>query len=136
MGHGFGLLSEWTGFLTSILYFPGLSTSHFAWAFHSVAEEELLATLPPMQKGDPTWAELRAMGAGWWVRNANSLRTCIEKVSFLDLFAVNLDRFYFRKNTKKAVLHTILAFEVRICFNFEMNYFSKNFLICRACSFF
>ncbi|KAM9329747.1 LOW QUALITY PROTEIN: dmX-like protein 1 [Gastrophryne carolinensis] len=59
----------------------GLSTSHFAWAFHSVAEEELLATLPAMQKGDPTWAELRAMGAGWWLRNTNTLRTCIEKVA-------------------------------------------------------
>ncbi|XP_068103218.1 dmX-like protein 1 isoform X2 [Hyperolius riggenbachi] len=59
----------------------GLSTSHFAWAFHSVAEEELLATLPAMQKGDPTWAELRAMGVGWWVRNTNSLRRCIEKVA-------------------------------------------------------
>ncbi|XP_063820250.1 dmX-like protein 1 isoform X2 [Pseudophryne corroboree] len=59
----------------------GLSTSHFAWAFHSVAEEELLATLPAMQKGDPTWAELRAMGVGWWMRNINSLRRCIEKVA-------------------------------------------------------
>ncbi|XP_018412810.1 PREDICTED: dmX-like protein 1 [Nanorana parkeri] len=59
----------------------GLSTSHFAWAFHSVAEEELLATLPPMQKGDLTWAELRAMGVGWWVRNINGLRRCIEKVA-------------------------------------------------------
>ncbi|KAM5192027.1 dmX-like protein 1 [Mantella aurantiaca] len=59
----------------------GLSTCHFAWAFHSVAEEELLATLPPMQKGDPTWAELRAMGVGWWVRNMNNLRRCIERVA-------------------------------------------------------
>ncbi|XP_075035441.1 dmX-like protein 1 isoform X2 [Mixophyes fleayi] len=59
----------------------GLSTGHFAWAFHSVSEEELLATLPAMQKGDPTWAELRAMGVGWWVRNINSLRRCIEKVA-------------------------------------------------------
>ncbi|XP_077146958.1 dmX-like protein 1 isoform X1 [Ranitomeya variabilis] len=59
----------------------GLSTGDFAWAFHSVAEEELLATLPAMQKGDPTWAELRAMGVGWWVRNTNSLRRCIEKIA-------------------------------------------------------
>ncbi|KAG8598097.1 hypothetical protein GDO81_002497 [Engystomops pustulosus] len=59
----------------------GLSTSHFAWAFHSVAEDELLTTLPAMQKGDPTWAELRAMGIGWWVRNTNNLRTCIEKIA-------------------------------------------------------
>ncbi|XP_066567407.1 dmX-like protein 1 isoform X2 [Amia ocellicauda] len=59
----------------------GLSTCHFAWAFHSEAEEELLGMLPAMQKGDPTWSELRAMGVGWWVRNTNTLRRCIEKVA-------------------------------------------------------
>lgn len=59
----------------------GLSTGHFAWAFHSVAEEELLNMLPAMQKDDPTWSELRAMGVGWWVRNSRILRKCIEKVS-------------------------------------------------------
>ncbi|XP_069818776.1 dmX-like protein 1 isoform X1 [Dendropsophus ebraccatus] len=59
----------------------GLSTSHFAWAFHSVAEEQLLTSLPAMQKSDPTWAELRAMGIGWWVRNTNNLRMCIEKIA-------------------------------------------------------
>ncbi|XP_075128224.1 dmX-like protein 1 [Leptodactylus fuscus] len=63
------------------LSLQGLSTSHYAWAFHSVAEDELLATLPAMQKADPTWAELKAMGVGWWVRNANNLRTCIEKIA-------------------------------------------------------
>uniref|UniRef100_A0A8C3C4Y2 Dmx like 1 n=1 Tax=Cairina moschata TaxID=8855 RepID=A0A8C3C4Y2_CAIMO len=63
------------------LLHQGLSTSHFAWAFHSVAEEELLSMLPAMQKGDPTWSELRAMGIGWWVRNIHSLRKCIEKVA-------------------------------------------------------
>ncbi|XP_062985562.1 dmX-like protein 1 isoform X1 [Elgaria multicarinata webbii] len=63
------------------LLHQGLSSSHFAWAFHSVAEEELLNMLPAMQKGDPTWSELRAMGVGWWVRNTHSLRRCIEKVA-------------------------------------------------------
>ncbi|XP_075457257.1 dmX-like protein 1 isoform X2 [Ascaphus truei] len=63
------------------LFHQGLSTGHFAWAFHSVAEEELLATLPAMQKGSPTWSELRAMGVGWWVRNTHNLRRCIEKVA-------------------------------------------------------
>lgn len=63
--------------------FLGLSTSHFAWAFHSVAEEELLNMLPTMQKDNPTWSELRAMGVGWWVRNICILRNCIEKVSIL-----------------------------------------------------
>ncbi|XP_031221515.1 dmX-like protein 1 isoform X2 [Mastomys coucha] len=63
------------------LLHQGLSTGHFAWAFHSVAEEELLSMLPAMQKDDPTWSELRAMGVGWWVRNARILRRCIEKVA-------------------------------------------------------
>uniref|UniRef100_A0A6J0SL40 DmX-like protein 1 isoform X4 n=1 Tax=Pogona vitticeps TaxID=103695 RepID=A0A6J0SL40_9SAUR len=63
------------------LLHQGLSSSHFAWAFHSVAEEELLNMLPAMQKSDPTWSELRAMGVGWWVRNIHSLRRCIEKVA-------------------------------------------------------
>ncbi|XP_020024118.2 dmX-like protein 1 isoform X7 [Castor canadensis] len=63
------------------LLHQGLSSSHFAWAFHSVAEEELLNMLPAMQKNDPTWSELRAMGVGWWVRNALLLRRCIEKVA-------------------------------------------------------
>ncbi|KAG9355007.1 hypothetical protein JZ751_001720 [Albula glossodonta] len=59
----------------------GLSTCHFAWAFHSEAEEELLNMLPALQKGDPTWAELRAMGLGWWLRSTNKLRRCMEKVA-------------------------------------------------------
>ncbi|NWU93298.1 DMXL1 protein, partial [Upupa epops] len=63
------------------LLHQGLSTSHFAWAFHSVAEEELLSMLPAVQKRDPTWSELRALGIGWWVRNIHSLRKCMEKVA-------------------------------------------------------
>ncbi|XP_029115252.1 dmX-like protein 1 isoform X2 [Scleropages formosus] len=59
----------------------GLSTCHFAWAFHSEAEEELLNMLPALQKGEPTWPELRAMGVGWWLRSTSKLRRCIEKVA-------------------------------------------------------
>ncbi|XP_076859615.1 dmX-like protein 1 isoform X2 [Brachyhypopomus gauderio] len=59
----------------------GLSTCHYAWAFHSEAEEELLNMLPALQKGEPTWPELRAMGVGWWLRSTNKLRRCIEKVA-------------------------------------------------------
>lgn len=60
----------------------GVSTCHFAWAFHSEAEEELINMIPAIQRGDPQWSELRAMGIGWWVRNVNTLRRCIEKVTF------------------------------------------------------
>lgn len=60
-----------------------MSTCHFAWAFHSEAEEELINMIPAIQRGDPQWSELRAMGIGWWVRNINTLRRCIEKVTLL-----------------------------------------------------
>ncbi|XP_075431786.1 dmX-like protein 2 isoform X3 [Ascaphus truei] len=63
------------------LLHQGLSTCHFAWAFHSEAEEELINMIPAIQRGDPQWSELRAMGVGWWVRNINTLRRCIEKVA-------------------------------------------------------
>uniref|UniRef100_A0A8K9X5Z2 Dmx-like 2 n=1 Tax=Oncorhynchus mykiss TaxID=8022 RepID=A0A8K9X5Z2_ONCMY len=59
---------------------PGLSTCHFAWAFHSEAEEEMLNMIPAMQRGDPQWSELRAVGVGWWIRNINTLRRMVEKV--------------------------------------------------------
>ncbi|XP_036399106.1 dmX-like protein 2 isoform X4 [Megalops cyprinoides] len=62
------------------LLHQGLSTCHFAWAFHSEAEEELLNMIPAMQRGDPQWSELRALGVGWWVRNINTLRRMMEKV--------------------------------------------------------
>ncbi|KAF6129737.1 Dmx like 2 [Phyllostomus discolor] len=63
------------------LLHQGVSTCHFAWAFHSEAEEELINRIPAIQRGDPQWSELRAMGIGWWVRNINTLRRCIEKVA-------------------------------------------------------
>ncbi|XP_018108571.1 dmX-like protein 2 isoform X3 [Xenopus laevis] len=63
------------------LLHQGISTCHFAWAFHSEAEEEIINIIPAIQRGDPQWSELRAMGIGWWVRNINTLRRCIEKVA-------------------------------------------------------
>ncbi|XP_062404606.1 dmX-like protein 2 isoform X1 [Sardina pilchardus] len=62
------------------LQHQGVSTCHFAWAFHSEAEEEMLNMIPAMQKGDPQWSELRAVGVGWWIRNINTLRRMVEKV--------------------------------------------------------
>ncbi|XP_061451729.1 dmX-like protein 2 isoform X4 [Rhineura floridana] len=63
------------------LLHQGVSTCHFAWAFHSEAEEELINTIPAIQRGDPQWSELRTVGIGWWVRNINTLRRCMEKVA-------------------------------------------------------
>ncbi|XP_045855051.1 dmX-like protein 1 isoform X3 [Meles meles] len=89
------------------LLHQGLSTSHFAWAFHSVAEEELLNMLPAMQRDDPTWSELRAMGVGWWVRNSRTLRKCIEKVAKAAFYRKNdpLDAaIFYLAMRKKAVI--------------------------------
>ncbi|KAM4868092.1 LOW QUALITY PROTEIN: dmX-like protein 1 [Urocitellus parryii] len=89
------------------LLHQGLSTSHFAWAFHSVAEEELLNMLPAMQKDDPTWSKLRAMGVGWWVRNTRILRKCIEKVAKAAFYRKNdpLDAaIFYLAMKKKAVI--------------------------------
>uniref|UniRef100_A0A8C1JRA7 Dmx-like 2 n=1 Tax=Cyprinus carpio TaxID=7962 RepID=A0A8C1JRA7_CYPCA len=63
------------------LLHQGVSTCHFAWAFHSEAEEEMLNMIPAMQRGDPQWSELRAVGVGWWIRNINTLRRIVEKVA-------------------------------------------------------
>uniref|UniRef100_A0A9J8BSX5 Dmx-like 2 n=1 Tax=Cyprinus carpio carpio TaxID=630221 RepID=A0A9J8BSX5_CYPCA len=63
------------------LLHQGVSTCHFAWAFHSEAEEEMLNLIPAMQRGDPQWSELRAVGVGWWIRNINTLRRIVEKVA-------------------------------------------------------
>ena len=53
--------------------------------------QELLDALPGMQKNEPTWAELRQFGAGWWVQNINTLRRTIEKV-FVCQSVVLVDR--------------------------------------------
>lgn len=34
-----------------------------------------------MQKGEPTWEELKEFGAGWWITNINILKRTMEKVS-------------------------------------------------------
>ena len=59
----------------------GLSPAYYVWAFHSESQDELLNSLPSMQKGTPTWAEMRQFGVGWWLQNINSLQRCAEKVS-------------------------------------------------------
>jgi len=43
--------------------------------------QELLNLLPNMQKGEPTWAEMKQFGCGWWLKNVTLLRKCTEKVT-------------------------------------------------------
>ncbi|XP_062621591.1 dmX-like protein 2 [Saccostrea cucullata] len=59
----------------------GLKSFNLVWAFHSESTEELLSHIPSMQKGEPTWEELRQFGAGWWINNINILKRTIEKLA-------------------------------------------------------
>lgn len=58
-----------------------MSTSHFAWAFHSHSTEDLVALIPAVQRGEPSWEDLRMVGVGWWIRSNDLLRRCMEKVN-------------------------------------------------------
>ena len=42
--------------------------------------QDLLSIIPSWQRDEPTWAELRQFGVGWWMRNVNTIRKCAEKV--------------------------------------------------------
>nr|XP_006818127.1 PREDICTED: Dmx-like 2 [Saccoglossus kowalevskii] len=81
MRHHNGLLRALPPRLRFQLQQQGLSTASFAWAFHSEVQQEILAMIPAMQRGDPQWAELRAVGVGWWIRSNITLKTCIEKIA-------------------------------------------------------
>uniref|UniRef100_A0A8C4N4T9 RAVE complex protein Rav1 C-terminal domain-containing protein n=1 Tax=Eptatretus burgeri TaxID=7764 RepID=A0A8C4N4T9_EPTBU len=65
----------------SQLLLHGLATCHFAWAFHSESQEELLEQATSERQEQYRWPELRALGIGWWLRNNTMLRTCIEKMA-------------------------------------------------------
>ena len=57
-----------------------LCPSDFVWGFHSDAKTELLSAIPCVQRDRLSWSELRNVGAGWWIRSADTLRRLIEKV--------------------------------------------------------
>jgi len=62
--------------------------------FMRMFSQELLNALPCMQKGTPTWAELRQFGVGWWLRNINTLQKCAEKVQIslkMSIFYIIVD---------------------------------------------
>lgn len=52
--------------------------NNLAWAYHSESQEELLNLIPSYAKGEPTWTQLRELGVGWWIRNQNLLRQCVQ----------------------------------------------------------
>lgn len=62
----------------TLLQKNGVGNNNLAWAFHSEGQEELLNLIPSYSKGSPTWNQLRELGVGWWVRNLNLLRQCVQ----------------------------------------------------------
>ncbi|KNC33790.1 hypothetical protein FF38_09709 [Lucilia cuprina] len=59
----------------------GIGTSNIVWAFHSESEDELLNLIPSYKKGDLKWSTLKDLGVGYWLRNINILRQCVEKLA-------------------------------------------------------
>ena len=59
----------------------GLNTSNIIWGFQSESEEELVSFVPSVQKGNPTWSELKELGVVWWVRSNTVLRKLVEKLA-------------------------------------------------------
>ncbi|XP_026847140.1 dmX-like protein 2 [Drosophila persimilis] len=59
----------------------GVGTSNIVWAYHSESEEELLNLIPSYTKGDLRWATLRDLGMGYWLKNINTLRRCVERLA-------------------------------------------------------
>ncbi|KAG5878732.1 hypothetical protein JTB14_000166 [Gonioctena quinquepunctata] len=56
----------------------GVGNNNLAWAFHSESQEELLNLIPSYAKAEPTWPQLRELGVGWWIRNLNLLKQCVQ----------------------------------------------------------
>ncbi|XP_057307228.1 dmX-like protein 1 [Hydractinia symbiolongicarpus] len=79
--HHMALMKSLSQRLQAAMKEKGMMSSEFCWAFHSDCKEELLAMIPGMSRNEPTWAELRAHGIGWWVRSNDLLRRTIEKVA-------------------------------------------------------
>lgn len=60
----------------------GIVSSNIVWAFHSESEEEILNLIPSYAKDQKlSWATLKELGLGWWLRNNSLLRSCIEKLA-------------------------------------------------------
>ncbi|XP_058830024.1 dmX-like protein 2 isoform X2 [Topomyia yanbarensis] len=85
----------------------GVGTSNIVWAFHSESEEELLNLIPSYAKGQPKWHVLKELGVGWWLRNNNLLRQCIERLAKAS-FQTNQDpldaALYYIAMKKKSVV--------------------------------
>ena len=59
----------------------GLNTSEIIWGFQSESEDELVSFVPSVQKGQPSWSELKELGVVWWVRSNTVLRKLVEKLA-------------------------------------------------------
>ena len=59
----------------------GLGTHNIVWAFHSETQEELVQMISSIQRDNASWAELREIGVGFWIRSNALLRKLMEKLA-------------------------------------------------------
>lgn len=91
-GLRFLLAMKHYSYLLRVLPFPqrsqfqkqGVVSSNIVWAFHSESEEEILNLIPSYAKDQKlSWATLKELGIGWWLRNNSLLRRCVEQLAKL-----------------------------------------------------
>lgn len=63
--------------------YPKISKSLFVWALHSDSQEYILEQCPDIGRNPQgyLWEDLRAYGAGYWIKSAQTLRQYIEKIA-------------------------------------------------------
>ncbi|XP_041373660.1 dmX-like protein 2 isoform X2 [Gigantopelta aegis] len=113
-----------------VLHKQGLKSFNLIWAFHSESTEELLSFIPSMQKGEPTWEDLKQFGAGWWITNISELKRCIEKVAKVAFQAKKdpLDAaiFYMAMKKKMVLWGLYRSVENKKMMDFFRNDFTQN----------
>lgn len=90
----------------------GLPTYYYAWALLSETQEQLLEFCPSVANADRAfqWEDLRALGAGYWIKNPALLRKYAEKLA-KNAFAKDnqpLDAaVWYLAMKKKSLLHAL-----------------------------
>ncbi|CAJ0959160.1 unnamed protein product, partial [Mesorhabditis belari] len=107
----------------------GLSSAHIIWALHSETETELMNAIPCMHKSNPSWDELRTLGAAWWMRSTASLKVTVEKLAKA-AYQANQDPmdaalFYLALKKKNVLTHLFKSSRTTMMAEFFMNDFSE-----------
>eukprot|EP00041_Stephanoeca_diplocostata_P042119 m.10271 g.10271 ORF g.10271 m.10271 type:complete len:2710 (-) comp7311_c0_seq1:154-8283(-) len=63
--------------------YPKIPNSLFVWALHSDSQEYILEQCPDIGRNVQgyLWEDLRAYGAGYWIKSAQTLRQYVEKIA-------------------------------------------------------